>query len=253
MGALHEGHVSLVHASRAECDLTIASIFLNPLQFGPNEDLSKYPRFFERDLECLQLAGAHVLFAPAADALYQPDASTTVVEDFVSAPLCGEFRRGHFRGVATVVLKLFNLVQPDVAYFGQKDAQQCAVIERMVRDLDVPVQIKRRTTVREADGLAMSSRNVYLSAEDRMRAPRIYLSLEAAKNAYDTGERSAAALSRIGREFLSRDSAFKIQYWEVCEPSTLASCVNIAPGSSALLAVAAYLGSTRLIDNLIIG
>jgi len=253
MGALHEGHLSLVHASRSECDFTVASIFVNPLQFGPSEDLSKYPRPFDRDREWLEHAGAHVLFAPEAGAIYRSDASTTVVEDFVSGPLCGEFRPGHFRGVATVVLKLFNLVQPDVAYFGQKDAQQCAVIERMVRDLDVPVQIKRGATVREADGLAMSSRNIYLGAQDRTRAPRIYLSLEAAKSAFDAGERSAEALSRIGREFLSGDPAFKIQYWEVRDPSTLAPLVNIDPGSGALLAVAAYLGTTRLIDNLKVG
>lgn len=252
MGALHEGHLSLVHQSRARCSVTIASIFVNPLQFGPNEDLAKYPRPFERDRGLLEKAGCDALYNPDVADLYIPDASTYVVEEKVSQPMCGEFRPGHFRGVATVVLKLFNRVQPDVAFFGQKDAQQCAVLERMVRDLDVPVTMVRGETVREADGLAMSSRNVYLSKENRACATQIYKSLQAARAAYDRGERRGAELARIGRETLSQVSDFKIQYWEARHPSSL-ELVETVGSEGVLFAVAAYLGTTRLIDNLRIG
>ena len=251
MGALHEGHLSLIRASRAECDFTVSSIFVNPLQFSATEDLSRYPRPFERDRDLLERTEADVLFAPSPEVVYRADASTTVVENQVSSPLCGEFRPGHFRGVATVVLKLFNLVQPDAAYFGQKDAQQCAVIERMVRDLDVPVRIVRGPTIREADGLAMSSRNAFLNPRERERACRIYLSLEAARTAFEAGERSAIELARIGRGFLEQDPLFQVQYWEVRDPSSLAAQVDVGP-SGALLAVAAHLGTTRLIDNLLV-
>ena len=249
MGALHEGHLSLVHQSRAHCSVTVASIFVNPLQFGPNEDLAKYPRPFERDRDLLEKAGCDALYNPDVADLYTTDNSTYVVEEKVSQPMCGEFRPGHFRGVATVVLKLFNRVQPDVAFFGQKDAQQCAVLERMVRDLDVPVTLVRGETVREADGLAMSSRNIYLSKEDRARATQIYKSLHAARAAFERGERRGSELARIGLETLSQVPEFKTQYWDVRHPSSL-ELVDQVGADGALFAVASYLGTTRLIDNL---
>ncbi|WP_425290583.1 pantoate--beta-alanine ligase [Devosia enhydra] len=252
MGALHEGHMSLVALSKAQADRTIASIFVNPLQFGPNEDLSRYPRPLENDLALLEAAGVDALFLPAVEDLYPKDASTFVVEEQVSLPLCGAFRPGHFRGVATVVLKLFNIVAPDVAFFGQKDAQQCAVIARMVRDLDVPVEIVRGPTLREADGLAMSSRNIYLSPEDRAAAPAIHRSLVAAEAAFAAGERDAKRLVAVGRTVLAGEPRLKEQYWEARHPASLAPLVTVGP-EGALLAVAAYLGTTRLIDNLVLG
>jgi pantoate--beta-alanine ligase len=249
MGALHEGHLSLVHASKKRCDLTVASIFVNPLQFGPKEDFANYPRTLERDRSLLEQAGVDVLFSPAETDLYAADASTYVVEESVSQPLCGQFRPGHFRGVATVVLKLFNLVQPHYAFFGQKDAQQCSVLERMVRDLDLPVTLILGETVREPDGLAMSSRNRYLSASDREKAALIHASLQAAARAFALGERNATELERIGRGVLERDGSFRIQYWEARHPASLHRLEKVSE-AGALLAVAAYLGSTRLIDNL---
>jgi pantoate--beta-alanine ligase len=252
MGALHEGHMSLVALAKARAVVTVASIFVNPLQFGPNEDLAKYPRPIEKDLALLEAAGVDALFLPGVADLYPEGASTFVVEESVSGPLCGAVRPGHFRGVATVVLKLFNIVQPDFAFFGQKDAQQCAVIERMVRDLDVPVDIVRGPIVREADGLALSSRNVYLSAELRSAAPLIFKSLKAAEEAFANGERNAARLTEIGRSVLAADPRFDVQYWEARSPHSL-EAIEMVGREGALLAVAAYLGPTRLIDNLVIG
>lgn len=248
MGALHAGHMSLVALSRAKAERTIVSIFVNPLQFGPNEDYAKYPRPFEKDYALLKAAGVDAVFVPEAEMLYRPDASTYVAEDRVSLPLCGAFRPGHFRGVATIVLKLFNLVQPTHAVFGQKDAQQCAVVERMVRDLDVPIEIVRGPIVREPDGLALSSRNLYLSAEERQAAPLIYQSLQAAKRAFAAGERNAAQLVAIGRAVLEAESRFRLQYWELRDPESLEPIERVGSGP-ALIAIAAYLGSTRLIDN----
>lgn len=252
MGALHRGHMSLVDLSKARCDTTLVSIFVNPLQFGPNEDLAKYPRPIEADLALLEAAGVGALFLPGTSDLYPPGASTFVVEESVSAPLCGAFRPGHFRGVATVVLKLFNLSQPQFAFFGQKDAQQCAVIERMVRDLDVPVEIVRGPIVRESDGLALSSRNVYLAPPERAAAPKIYKSLKAAEAAYAAGERQAEKLAAAGRAVLASEPLFRVQYWEVRDPVSLEELERVGEGG-ALLAVAAHLGTTRLIDNLIVG
>lgn len=252
MGALHQGHMSLVALSKAQAERTIASIFVNPLQFGPNEDLSRYPRPLDKDLALLDAAGVDALFLPSVGDLYPKDASTFVVEEQVSAPLCGAVRPGHFRGVATVVLKLFNIVAPDLAFFGQKDAQQCAVITRMVRDLDVPVEIVRGPTLREADGLAMSSRNIYLSAEDRAAAPAIHHSLVAAKAAFAAGERDAGRLVAIGRAVLASAPRIRVQYWEARHPASLEPLTSVGP-EGALLAVAAHLGTTRLIDNLVLG
>ena len=251
MGALHAGHTSLMALSKARAAATVASIFVNPLQFGPNEDLTKYPRPIENDLALLETAGVDAVFLPAVAELYPEGASTFVVEDAVSGPLCGAVRPGHFRGVTTVVLKLLNIVQPNLAVFGQKDAQQCAVIERMVRDLAVPVEIVRGPIIRESDGLALSSRNVYLSPEDRAAAPLIYASLQAAQKVFLGGEQNAAALEAIGRRVLRGDSRFTVQYWDVRDADNLAT-IETVPPTGALLAVAAFLGTTRLIDNTIL-
>ena len=251
MGALHDGHISLVALARRHAERTIASIFVNPLQFGPKEDLSKYPRPIEKDLALLEAAGVDAVFLPPVHELYPEDASTFVTEEAVSTHLCGAVRPGHFRGVATVVLKLFNIVSPDLAVFGQKDAQQCVVIERMVRDLNLRVQILRGPIVREADGLALSSRNIYLDPTDRQAAPAIFRSLEAARQAFEGGERNAVTLAAIGRASLATEPRITPQYWEVRHPRSL-EIIETIGADGALFAVAAYLGSTRLIDNLVI-
>ena len=253
MGALHEGHRSLISQSLEQGLITVASIFVNPLQFGPHEDLAKYPRPLERDLELLRGAGAHAVFVPSVDDMVPAGASTFVVEESVSRELCGAFRPGHFRGVTTIVLKLFHLVQPHVAFFGQKDAQQCSVIERMVRDLDVPVRIERGETIREADGLARSSRNAYLSREQRAQAPRIHQSMLAVLEAWRAGERRTEMLERTGRHVLEQDPAFQIQYYEVRTLTGLEHPSELKSGEATFVAVAAYLGTTRLIDNLVLG
>lgn len=250
MGALHAGHISLMELAKSRAAATIASIFVNPLQFGPNEDLAKYPRPIENDLALLEAADVDALFLPEVADLYAEGASTFVVEEHVSGPMCGAVRPGHFRGVTTVVLKLFNIVQPDLAVFGQKDAQQCAVIERMVRDLAVPVEIVRGPIVREPDGLALSSRNVYLSAEDRAAAPLIYASLQAAKAAFED-QRDVSSLAAIGRQVLEREPRIQVQYWDVRSLDGLEAIEGV-PAGSVLLAVAAYLGTTRLIDNIVL-
>lgn len=248
MGALHAGHMSLMGLARDRAEVSIASIFVNPLQFGPSEDLSKYPRPVEADIALLEGAGIDAVFLPPVAELYPEDASTFVVEESVSLPLCGAVRPGHFRGVATVVLKLFNIVTPDIAVFGQKDAQQCVVIERMVRDLNLRIDIVRGPIVREPDGLALSSRNIYLDAADRRAAPAIFASLEAARLAFEAGERNAETLAGIGRAVLAAEPRLKLQYWEVRHPESLAAIETIGP-AGALFAVAAHLGTTRLIDN----
>ncbi|ODT82341.1 MAG: pantoate--beta-alanine ligase [Pelagibacterium sp. SCN 64-44] len=251
MGALHDGHMSLMQQARQAADVVIASIFVNPLQFGPNEDLSRYPRPLEADLAKLEAVGVDALFLPSVEEMYPEGASTFVEESMVSLPLCGAERPGHFRGVTTVVLKLLNLVQPHVALFGQKDAQQCAVIERMVRDLDVPVEIRRGPIVREADGLALSSRNVYLGPEDRAAAPMLYQSLKAVEAAYRAGETDAEKLADLGRSVLAGSERIGVQYWDVRDPESLGGIARVG-SRGALLAVAAFLGKTRLIDNLLL-
>jgi pantoate--beta-alanine ligase len=251
MGALHAGHISLMDIARHRATTTIASIFVNPLQFGQGEDLAKYPRPVEKDIALLEAAGVDAVFLPAAAELYLEDASTFVLEDSVSRNLCGAVRPGHFRGVATIVLKLFNIVSPDLAVFGQKDAQQCVVIKRMVRDLNLAVEIVRGPIVREPDGLALSSRNIYLSAADRAAAPAIFRSLEAARLAFEGGERNAGTLAKIGRSVLAAEPRIALQYWEVRHPESLATLETIG-ANGALLAVASHLGTTRLIDNLLI-
>ena len=250
MGALHEGHLSLVRASIDEGHATIATIFVNPTQFGPREDLAKYPRTLERDLELLAEAGAEVAFVPTVDTVYPEGFATYVEPPAVAGPLEGERRPGHFRGVCTVVLKLFLMATPDVAFFGRKDFQQALVIERMTRDLDVPVEIRIRPTLREPDGLAMSSRNVYLSPDERSRALSLSRALRSTVEAYRAGERSIAKLEAILQGELT-PAVDSIEYAVIVEPETLSSPADAHERAVALLAV--RVGGTRLIDNAILG
>jgi pantoate--beta-alanine ligase len=251
MGALHDGHVSLVRAAKAQCDVVAVSIFVNPLQFGPSEDLAKYPRPFERDREMLEKESVDFLFAPAVDEMYPERAITYVTVEAMSERLCGRSRPGHFRGVTTVVAKLFHIVEPDFAFFGQKDAAQAAIIRRMVRDLNFPVEIVACPIVREPDGLAMSSRNVYLSREERNSALVLYRSLAEVQTCFERGERSTAALVEAGKHILAGKANVRLDYLEIVNPDTLEPISEIK--RSALVAVAAFLGTTRLIDNVVLG
>jgi pantoate--beta-alanine ligase len=251
MGYLHAGHLSLVEAARRENDNMAASLFVNPTQFAPTEDLSRYPRDLARDTQLLESGGCDLLFAPPPDEMYRPGFETAIDVGSVAATLEGARRPGHFRGVATVVMKLFGIFGPDRAYFGQKDAQQLAVVRKMVRDLDVPVEIRACPTVREADGLAMSSRNVYLAAEERRAAPALYRALVAARDRWAAGERDAEALRRAMRGVLADVPAIRVDYVSVADPETCRE-LDIVSGS-ALLSLAAYLGQARLIDNVVVG
>jgi pantoate--beta-alanine ligase len=251
MGALHEGHLSLVRAARAGADVVAASIFVNPTQFGANEDLAKYPRSFERDSELLEREGVELLFAPAVEEMYPAGAVTWVTVEGLSDKLDGRSRPGHFRGVATVVAKLFHVVEPDAAFFGQKDAAQVAIIRRMVRDLNLAVEIVVRPIVREADGLAMSSRNAYLDGEQRRRALVLHRSLLRVQRLVDSGERDAGRLVAAGREEFGGKESARLDYFEIVDPETLDPVADVSGG--ALVAVAAFVGSTRLIDNVLLG
>ena len=250
MGALHEGHLSLVRAAKAQCDAVVVSLFVNPTQFGPTEDLARYPRPFERDRELLEKEGIAILFAPSAEEMYPAGDATWVVVEGLSEKLDGHSRPGHFRGVTTVVSKLFHILEPDVAFFGQKDAAQCVVIRRMVRDLSFPVRIVTCPIVREPDGLAMSSRNAYLSPEERRRALVLRRSLDRMEDQFRGGERSAAKLRAAAREIFAQEAAVRVDYIEIVDPDTLDSIQQIQ--SATLVAVAAYVGATRLIDNTIL-
>jgi pantoate--beta-alanine ligase len=250
MGALHAGHVSLVRAARQQCDAVAASIFVNPTQFAPNEDFSRYPRTFERDCELLEREGVDFLFAPTAEEMYPEPQVTWVTVEGLSDRLCGRSRPGHFRAVATVVAKLFNIVEPEVAFFGQKDAVQLAVIRRMVRDLDLPVEIVAGAIVREADGLALSSRNAYLSPEQRETARVLYRSLMAAKQVFAGGERGTGKLVAAGKGAFSQEPSARLEYFEIVDPETLEPVVEIE--RPALAAVAGFVGTTRLIDNVVL-
>jgi pantoate--beta-alanine ligase len=251
MGYLHEGHLSLVRKSVSENQTTVVSIFVNPLQFGPNEDYEAYPRDLEKDCMLLEKEGVDLVYCPKPEDLYHPDHSTYVVEEGVSRDLCGASRPGHFRGVCTVVLKLFHLVEPDRAYFGEKDYQQLQVIRRMVRDLNVPVEIRGCPIVREQDGLALSSRNVYLSPPERASALALSRSLKKAKALYDSGERDAARIVGCVREELKGDPSLYVEYVEVRDASELSALKTIE--RPAVLALAVRVGKTRLIDNVILG
>jgi len=250
MGALHEGHLSLIRRCRANNDLAVVSIFVNPTQFGPGEDFKQYPRNVERDKELLRAEAVDVLFCPTPETMYPPSFSTRVEEKLLSKPLCGISRPGHFRGVATVVLKLFNLVQPTRAYFGWKDAQQARVIQRMVRDLAVPVEIVVLPIVREPDGLAMSSRNAYLDTQQRREAVTLYESLNWARKMIDNGERSAQNIIRGIRERIEASTSARIDYIAVVDLETLRE-VQAVQGT-VLIALAVFFGKTRLIDNVLV-
>ena len=251
MGALHEGHLSLVRAARAVCDVVAASIFVNPIQFGPSEDLAKYPRSFGRDCELLERERVEFLFAPSVEEMYPPGALTWVTVEELSSKLDGRSRPGHFRGVTTVVSKLFHIVDPDLAFFGQKDAAQLAIIRRMVRDLNLPVQIVACPIVRELDGLAMSSRNAYLNPEQRKQALVLNRSLTQVMQLVEAGERSAEKLLVAGRSEFSGEPAVRLDYFEIVNPDTLDPVADVSAG--ALVAVAAYVVTTRLIDNILVG
>ena len=251
MGALHEGHLSLVRAARASCDFVVTSLFVNPTQFGPSEDLAKYPRSFERDRELLQKENADVLFAPSVEEMYPAGATTWVTVEDLSEKLDGRSRPGHFRGVTTVVTKLFHIVEPDSAFFGQKDAAQVAIIRHMVRDLRLPVEIVVCPIVREPDGLAMSSRNAYLDSDQRKKALVLHRSLLRVEETIRGGERESRRLIAAGRAEFSSEPSVRLDYFEIVHPDTLDPVDHISQG--ALVAVAAYLGSTRLIDNLLVG
>ncbi len=249
MGYLHDGHRSLIHRARQDNGAVVVSVFVNPTQFGPNEDLEAYPRDAERDLALMRAEETDITFFPSAREMY-PEGFTTYVqvEGPMTKVLCGRSRPGHFRGVATVVSKLFHLVAPDRAYFGQKDAQQVAVIQQMVRDLDFDTQIVACPTLREADGLAMSSRNVYLSELQRKQAPIIYQALLEARDIIAKGERNAAAIAQnIEKRLLTIDSA-AVDYVSVADARTLAEIETLA--GAVLIAVAVKVGRTRLIDNI---
>jgi pantoate--beta-alanine ligase len=251
MGALHAGHISLVKAAKSRCDFVAASIFVNPTQFGPNEDLARYPRTFEADREKLQAEGVDLLFAPSVEEMYPAGAVTFVIVQGISDRLDGRSRPGHFHGVSTVVAKLFNIIEPDVAFFGQKDAAQAAIIKRMVRDLMFPVEIVVQPIVREADGLALSSRNVYLSPEERAQALILSRSLSEVEARYRAGERSSAKLIEIARKAFASQPTVRVDYIEIVDPETLEAVPSAEAGS--LVAVAAFVGATRLIDNVVLG
>jgi pantoate--beta-alanine ligase len=250
MGALHEGHLSLVRQARSAADVVVVSIFVNPTQFGPNEDLSRYPRPFEQDREWLEREGVDALFYPAVEEMYPAGAKTFVDVEELSERLDGGSRPGHFRGVATVVAKLFNAVEPDVAIFGQKDAAQHAVIRRMVRDLDVPVEIRIGEIVREVDGLALSSRNVYLDPEQRKQALVLQRALSEVKRQFREGKREADVLTGAARAVFKAEPAAKVDYIAIVDADELTPLTKARAGT--LVAVAAWIGTTRLIDNVVL-
>lgn len=251
MGYLHEGHLSLVQRARAENVTLAASIFVNPTQFAPTEDLSTYPRDLPRDLERLEAEGVDLVFAPSADEMYPPGFDTWVDVGTVTTTLEGAARPGHFRGVATVVARLFNILQPDRAYFGQKDAQQAVVIRKLVADLGFPVDVRVLPTVREVDGLALSSRNVYLAPDERQAALVLSRSLAAARAAFDAGERDAERLRAAMRAVLAAEPLARPDYVSVADATTLAEMDGVVD-RTALVSLAVRIGRTRLIDNLLL-
>jgi len=251
MGYLHEGHLSLIRRAREESDHVVVSIFVNPTQFGPKEDLSKYPRDLDRDLGLIEPLGTDLVWMPTAEIMYPQGFQTWVEVETVTRPLEGAMRPGHFRGVTTIVAKLFNGVQPHKAYFGQKDAQQAAVIRQMTRDLNFLIELVICPIVREPDGLAMSSRNIYLNAEERKAATVLYRSLNEARNIYENGERDAEKLRQIMREVLASEPLAQMQYVSCADYDTLEE-LEIVTGKT-LLSMAVFLGKTRLIDNFVLG
>lgn len=251
MGYLHEGHLSLVRQARTECASVAVSIFVNPTQFSPQEDLSAYPRDLSRDLALLEAAGADLVWTPTEEIMYPPDFQTEITVKRVTAPLEGRMRPGHFAGVTTVVAKLFNAVQPQMAYFGQKDAQQAVVIKQLVADLNFPIDIIVCPIVREPDGLAMSSRNVYLNPEERRAATVLSRALKAARARFVSGEHRAEALREVMAETIQAEPLARLQYVSCADPNTLEELEGEV--RQALLSMAVYIGTTRLIDNFLIG
>jgi pantoate--beta-alanine ligase len=250
MGALHEGHASLVRATRAETGYVVVSLFVNPTQFGPNEDFARYPRTWEQDLALCGREGADLVFAPEAATVYPPGFCTYVEVTGLQDPMEGAARPGHFRGVATVVLKLFNMVGPDVAYFGQKDGQQARLVRQMVRDLDVPVEVRVCPTVREADGLALSSRNRYLDASQRRQAAALYQALQEGSALVGRGERDAAAVRRALEARVAATPGAALDYAAVVDADSLGPVDRLA--GRVMLALAVRFGGTRLIDNVVV-
>jgi len=249
MGALHAGHASLIEHARRDCDRVVVSIFVNPLQFDRTDDLDRYPRTLQADLDVCGALGVDVVFAPSAAEMYPREPSCVVEVGRIADHLCGRFRPGHFRGVATVVMKLFQIVQPDYAYFGEKDAQQLAVIRHMVRDLDVPVRIEGVPTVREADGLALSSRNKRLSPDERPLARCLYQALCEARQQISAGVRDAEAVKQAAGARIPTDDRLRLEYLEVVDPDDMQPVERI--DGPALVAGALWVGSTRLIDNVL--
>lgn len=250
MGALHGGHLSLVHQAKKDCDFVVASIFVNPIQFGPKEDFNKYPRPIKNDKMLLASAGVDLLFYPFAKDMYFPDRSVFVDESDLSRYLCGASRSGHFRGVCTVVAKLFNIVAPDIAYFGQKDYQQAMIIKRMVRDLNFDICIKVCPTLREPDGLAMSSRNCYLNANDRMDAVVLRQALLAGKNMIDSGARDGSSIRSVMKKIVMGKKRVTIDYLDVCNAYDLTKADYLE--SDVVLIGALKIGVTRIIDNILV-
>jgi len=251
MGFLHEGHLSLIRRAKLECDSVVVSIFVNPTQFGANEDLSKYPRDLARDLSLIEPLGVDLVWNPTAEEMYPTGYQTWVEVEALTRPLEGSIRTSHFKGVTTVVAKLFNAIQPHKAYFGQKDAQQAAVIRQMTRDLNFPIEIIVCPTTREADGLAMSSRNKYLEGADRPAATVLFRALSAAKSAYENGERNAEKLRIIMKDTLASEPRAQPQYVSCADYDTLEELETVS--GKALLSMAVLIGKTRLIDNFVLG
>jgi len=250
MGYLHEGHLSLIRRAKAECEHVVVSIFVNPTQFGANEDLSKYPRDLERDLSLIKPLGVDLVWNPTPEIMYPTGYQTWVEVEALTRPLEGAIRTSHFKGVTTVVAKLFNAVQPHKAYFGQKDAQQAAVIRQMTRDLNFPIEVIVCPTTREADGLAMSSRNKYLEGADRPAATILFRALSAAKSAYEDGERSAEKLRIVMKDILATEPRANPQYVSCADYDTLEELEVV--GGKTLLSMAVLVGKTRLIDNIVL-
>jgi len=250
MGALHEGHLSLVRAAHRSCQSVVVSIFVNPTQFGPSEDLERYPRDLEKDYAMLEQEGIDCVFSPSVEEMYPEPTITWVTVEGMSERLCGRSRPGHFRGVTTIVAKLFQIVEPQVAFFGQKDAAQAAIIRRMVRDLNFPVQIEVMPIVREPDGLALSSRNLYLNSQERQSALVLYRSLRRVESDFQHGERRSDKLIAAATDEISTQRAVRLDYFEIVHPDTLEPVRMV--NRRSLAAVAAFVGKTRLIDNILL-
>lgn len=250
MGYLHEGHISMARAAKKHTDVVVLSVFVNPLQFGPNEDYKRYPRDIKHDEELATSGGVDIMFCPSAEEMYPDGYVTHVTVDSLTNLLCGASRPGHFQGVTTVVNKLFNIVKPNVGYFGQKDAQQVAVIRKMVRDLNMDIEIKAMPIIRERDGLAMSSRNVYLSEPERKEALVLHQALEKAAALAKLGERDAKRIVRVAKDLIAQKSLVRIDYISIVDTKDLRDVSVVS--EEALIALAAFVGKTRLIDNIII-